>query len=212
MKCCRIEIESFDLSDFLSEKELNSLPVKKYKKGEIIYFDKEIKLLIFKSGKVKVVLNKDGKEFILYFLEKNNIYIPYYKNLFEVIEDCEFYEVEANQYKSIFSNPNFCNLILNSLVKFSFLEKDIIDGLVFGDCKKRILNFIYDLAVNKGVKTKDGILIDIELNISELSDFIGSRRQTVSSVVNEFIKKGFLRKAGNKFLIQDLEKIRENLC
>ncbi len=208
MKCCRIEIESFDLNEFLSEDELKELPLKKYKKGEIIYFDREIKMLIFKSGKVKVVLNNDGKEFILYFLGENNIYIPYYKSMFEVVEDCEFYELEANRYKHIFANPNFCNLVLNSLTKISFLEKEIINGLVFEDCQKRILNFVYDLAQSKGIKTKEGILIDLDLKISELSDFIASKRQTASSVINRLIKEGFLEKSGNKFLIRDLDKIK----
>ena len=208
MKCCRIEIESFELNKFLSEDELKELPLKKYKKGEIIYFDKKIKMLIFKSGKVKVVLNNEGEEFILYFLEKNNIYIPYYKTMFEVVEDCEFYELEANSHKYIFANSNFCNLVLNSLSKVFFVERDIINGLVFEDCQKRVLNFIYDLAVNKGIKTKEGILIDIDLKISELADFVASRRQTVSSIINRLIKKGFLEKLGNKFLIRDLNKIK----
>ncbi len=210
MDCCRIKIDSYDLNKIFSKKEIESLLLKKYKKGEIVYFDSnDIKLLMIKSGKVKVSLLYENKEFTLYYLQKNNIYIPYSDSIFEILEDCEIYEVKASQYTEIFSNTMFCNLVLNNIAKISFIEKDIIKGIVFTNCKKRLLYFIYDVAKTEGIPTKNGIIVDLKLKIGELATFIASERQTSSKAINELIKAGLLEKLDNyKYLIKDFDKLK----
>ena len=50
------------------------------------------------------------------------------------------------------------------------------------------------------------------MSISEFADFIASKRQTVSSVLNEFIKDGILCKLNStKYIVKDINSLKKYL-
>ena len=92
------------------------------------------------------------------------------------------------------------------------IEREIIKNLVFNDCKKRIVSFLVNVALNTGVKNDNGILIDLTMSISEFADFIASKRQTVSSILNELIKEGILYKVDStKYIIKNIDLLKKYL-
>ncbi len=213
MEMCRIKIESFNLDEILTKEDMDKFDRLKFKKGEIMYPDEYTKLIIFKSGEAKVSILQDGKEFILYFLNKNNIYVMYENSIMEFLEDSEILALDARKYPKVFDNPRFCNLVLNSFRNIMMLEKDIIKGLVFDNCKKRIISFIVSVANTSGKIRSDGIEVDLDLKIKELANFIGSQRQTVSILLNQLIDERIIRKLDKeRYLILDFKRLKEQAC
>jgi len=212
MNCCRIKPESFDIKKILLPEDLDKMKLKSFYKGSILYYQDSIKLLIFKKGKAKVIFYENGDTFTLHYLVKNNIFVLEENSAIEFLEDSEVYVLDAKICSDLFKNVNFVNLILISLVKSLEIEREIIKNLVFNDCKKRVISFLVDVALNTGVKYDNGILIDLTMSISELADFIASKRQTVSSILNELIKDGILHKLDStKYIIKDINTLKKYL-
>jgi len=212
MDMCRINIDSFKLDEILTKEDMDKFERLVFKKGEIKYPDEYTKLLIFKSGEAKVSILDGGREFILYFLSKNNIYVMYENSIIEFLEDSEILSLDARKYPKVFENPMFCNLVLNSFRNIMMLEKDIIKGLVFDNCKKRIISFLIGVANSNGKIREDGIEIDLEVRIKELANFIGSQRQTVSILLNRLIDDKIIKKLGKgKYLILDFKRLKEQM-
>ena len=206
MNCCRFLIENIIPEDIDFEKF--NLPKKALKKGEIYYFEKKT-LIIIKNGRVKISLYEDEKEFILYFLTNYNICLCLDDNVLEAIEDSAFYIISPDNFHEIFNNPFFCNYILNAFSQNLILERDIIKNLAFKNFKQRTISFLIQTAENIGIKTDKGIEFTTKCNLEELANFLGTQRQTLSSFFTELKKKNLLHKEHNKFIILNLEKLKE---
>ena len=55
MNYCRINPESFDIKKILPAKDIEKMRFETFGKGSILYYQDNIKLLIFKKGKAKVL-------------------------------------------------------------------------------------------------------------------------------------------------------------
>ncbi len=210
MKTCRVNIESFDLEQILTKEEMRNFTIRKYKKGEIRYPSNDVKLLIMKKGKGKVCFLDDGKEFILYFLRENNIYVMHPETIIEFLEDSEMFELKAKDFPNVFNNKFFCNIVLNAFTKIMMIEKEIIKGLVFNDCKKRIACFLLDAVETSGVETDEGIEIDLDVKIKDIANIVALQRQTASKIINEMIHDDVLeKKEKNIYLVKDKNKLED---
>ncbi|RXJ88241.1 Crp/Fnr family transcriptional regulator [Arcobacter sp. CECT 8985] len=208
MESNRLRIDSVDLSKILSEEDFSSIPIKKFKKGNLEYEDGSLTLYVFKNGKAKALIFEDGQEFILYFLQKNNIIIPETSCAIEFTEDSEVYLINAEKFATLFSYKEFSTSVIRSLKHRAELERNIIKNLVFKSCKKKVTSFFIDIA-----KTQNNIIngkyhINIDLSVKVLSSFIGSKRQTVSTIINELKKEKIIEKIDkNKYIINNMEKL-----
>ena len=212
MNYCRIKPESFDIKKILSPEDLDRMKFKSFYKGAILYYQNSIKLIILKKGKAKAVFYDNGDVFTLYYLVKNNIFVLEENSVVEFLEDSEVYILDAKVCSKLFKNLEFANLVLTSMVKSLEIEREIIKNLVFNDCKKRVIAFLVDVALSTGIKDENGILIDLTMSISEFADFIASKRQTVSSILNELIKEGIIYKLDStKYIIRDINKLKRYL-
>ncbi len=193
--------------DLIDEK----FSLKKYKKGEVIYpeYDGHVesaKIIFIKSGYAKSIFYDEGEEFILYFLESKNIDIIGGTCIIEFLEDSEVYECEMSEIFSTLENTEFSQMLLTSIIKKSVLERRIIKNLAFGKCKKKVAYFLIDIALY--FKTQN-LPLDFEMSISELANFVGLKRQTVSAICSELLKQNIIKKTqGKHFVIKDIEKLK----
>ena len=208
MEYNRLKLNTYNINKILTKEELNDLKTKKFSKGNVLYWTDNIQLFFMKKGKAKVIIYEQGREFILYYLEKNNIHVLSESFAVEFIEDSEIYIINAKEFKNI----NFCNMALSAMVYGSLVDKQIIKELVFETSKRRIVSFLLDAAYNYGLKCEDGIYVSINFSITELSNFVGANRQTTSTIFNQLIKEDLLEKKSNKqILIKNFKKLKEYL-
>ncbi len=208
MKYCRIRPECFEIEKILSKDEIDILNIKKFFKDDILYYDDTIKLLIFKSGKAKAVFYDNGESFTLHYLLKNSVYMLDKNSTIEFLDDSEVYFLDSKNFSKLFTNILFTNMVLESMAKNIEIEREIIYTLVFNSCLERVVTFFIDMAHSIGEERNNGILIDLSMSISEFSNLVASKRQTVSTILNELANNGIIKKYKNqKYLILDIHKL-----
>jgi len=208
MESNRLRIDSIDLSKILSNEDFISLPIRKFKKGNLEYEDGSLTLYVFKSGKAKASIYEDGEEFILYFLQANNIIIPETSCAIEFLDDSEVYLIDAEKFVSLFSYKEFSTSVIRSLKHRAELERNIIKNLVFKSCKRKVAAFFMDIATTQNNIIDNKYFINIDLSVKVLSSFIGSKRQTVSTIINELKRKKIIEKIDkNRYVIHKFDEL-----
>ncbi len=212
MNYCRINPESFDITKILLAEDVEKMRFETFGKGSVLYYQDSIKLLIFKKGKAKVVFYDGGDAFTLYYLATNNIFVLEENSVVEFLEESEIYVINTKVFSKVFEDARFVNVVLASMARSLETERKIIKTLVFNDCKKRVVTFLVDVALSVGKKREDGILIDLSMSISEFADFIASKRQTISLILNDLIKDDILQKIDStKYIIKDINFLKKYL-
>ena len=196
MESSRIKIDSINLSSILSKDEFKSIPVQKFSKGNIAYGNKSLLLYVFKKGKAKAIIYENDEEFILYYLIKDNIIIPEESCVIEFLEESEVYLIDAEKFTHFFQNEQFSTAVISSLKQRAVMERRIIKNLVFKSCKNKLATFLLEVAEAQNNTLMDNPCITLNLSVKELSAFIGSKRQTVSTIFNELLKRQILEKVG----------------
>lgn len=210
MESCRIRIDSINLSQILSDEEFKSIPIKKFHKGNIAYDNRELVLYVFKSGKAKAIIYENDEEFVLYYLIKDNIIIPEEACAVEFLEESEVYLIDAQKFSHFFRHEQFSTAVISSLKQRAVMERRIIKNLVFKSCKNKLASFLLEVAIAQNNNLEDNSVISLNLSVKELSSFIGSKRQTVSTAFNELLKKKILTKKDHShYEITDLQVLKE---
>ncbi len=186
--------------------------IKKYRKGNILYPEsssclENIKFIVFKTGRAKSIFVDEEDEITLYTLEEKNIDIIGGTCIIEFLEDSEVYLCGLDDLSDVISDKKFSKMLLISIAQKSMLERRIIKNLAFRKCKKRVAYFLLDLAHHN---KHEHLILDFDISVQEIANFIGSQRQTVSTIFNELLRKNILMKrSGKHFVISDLEKLKE---
>ncbi len=201
----RMKIDCIDIENILTSEELKLFPIEKYYKKNILYYKENVSVIIIKSGSAKVVFYEEGEEFILYYLTKNNMYVLESSCMLEFMEESEIYVIDVKTFPEKVQNIDFCNILLGSIVEEVMLERKIINHLVFDCCKERMASFLLDL-----YEKDQDIYFSLDISMEELSHFIGSKRQTVSTIFNDFLKDNIIEKTEHhNYVIRDMHALKK---
>ena len=106
------------------------------------------------------------------------------------------------------AHPEINDLIIDLLIQ-NLLHKDerisILEAL---SSEQRFSQLLVWLAASFGVKSDDGILIDVELGREELAQLSGVTAVTIARNVTRLEDQGIIRRKRRKLLITDLEKLK----
>ncbi|GAW93227.1 Crp/Fnr family transcriptional regulator [Calderihabitans maritimus] len=162
-------------------------------------------------GKVRIYLTyEDGREFTLSILEPGDIYSTHTRSFARALEEVEILAIETGEFAKIIRyKPDLTAVMVKVLGDCLRNSIDIIEGLVFKEVTHRLVEFFISLAVERGEKTEEGILVDLGLTTEQIALMVGSTRQTVSRILNDLADKGILeRKKRKKWLIKNLDLLK----
>ena len=206
-----------NLLEVLSKPEnrglLSQFHEKKFRKNEIIFYPNYIDNLIFivKTGKVRVYLAFNEKEFTLSILEEGDAYSTHTRAYTQALEDCTLLICGTDEFeKIVIANPIFTMntiKVLGDLLKNSIT---IITNLAFKETRQRLKEFLLDLIEEKGVPAENGIVLEVGQDVGQIAMIVGASRQTVSSILNEMYRTGILKRMNRKtVLVKDIEKLKQ---
>ncbi len=201
-----------------SRKLLESgLEQKKIRKGRLLYregsFPKGIYIL--RTGRLKVYQsNRDGREQILHIYTRDEImgYRPVLCNethpvSASALEDCTYWFIPKEYFLNVVNqSPEILRLLLTSLShEFSVWVNKIT---VFTQQPVRHRVALALLVLNKHYQEKDHPA-EINLSRDDFASYVGTVKETLVRVLQEFKKSGIVETKGRKIRLLKPERLEE---
>ncbi|WP_243441464.1 Crp/Fnr family transcriptional regulator [Clostridium arbusti] len=208
------------LSDEVIQKIIELQKTKKYKKGEIIFYegDKGEAFFFVKSGKVKIYKTSlDGRDITLNILGEGSIFAEVtlfndinYPATVEVLENSEIGMILNKDIEQMILNNTILALqIIKVLTKRLYRSQKTLKEMAFSDTYNRISRTLLDLCERHGKKTELGIEIDTAITRQDIANMVGTSRETVSRVISELKKEKILDTSSKKIIVMDKNKLTE---
>jgi len=215
--------ENVDLYDLLCPHKVPSIKEKHsfhyFNKNEYIYFEDEPSKYIYliASGRVKIGSYKeDGKEVVKAILSTGEIFgelalageekrQDFAQSLDDKTAICS---MSISDMQQLMANNRPLNFKIIKLIgiRIKKLERRI-DSLVFKDARSRIIDFLRDMAIEKGKKVGYEVMFRNYLTHKDIASLTGTSRQTVTTVLNELKEKNLINFDRRRFLIRDMDKL-----
>jgi CRP/FNR family transcriptional regulator len=194
---------------------------RRYKKGQVIFFEGDVsdKFFIINKGKIKIFkYNKEGKEQILYILSEGD-FIGYLSLLkkgkvdfnAEALEDVSVCILTKDDFDKIVKKaPEMSLRILESLHDRLVSLENLVQTLSTKDIEARIAGLLKGFAKDFGKEGKEEIIIELPLSREEMANFIGVTRETMSRKLTAMEEDGVIELVGNKkIVIKDVKALEE---
>ncbi len=198
---------------------LHTHVVKKYKKGEYIYFSEapSKSVYLIASGKVKVLnYTIEGIEVVKAILTKGELFGEMAmlgeekRQDFAVAIDDDTLLCQMNiaQMQELMTEDKDFAFNINKLIgwKIRKLERRL-DAMIFKDVKTRILDFLKEFAQERGVKNGNHIYIHSYLTHKDIADLVGTSRQTVTSFLNELKNQSKISFSRKNIVVHDIDSL-----
>ncbi|EGD50645.1 transcriptional regulator, Crp/Fnr family [Thermoanaerobacter ethanolicus JW 200] len=193
-----------------------------FKKGSIIFMEGEKGEAIYfvKSGKVKISKTSSiGKEYIIKIMEKGDVFAESilfvggeYPATAEAIEDSEVIMLKNQDIENlILKNSEIALSIIKLMAKRLKNVAVIIENLALRDSIGRTASVLLTFAKERGINTKEGILLDLNLNRQDLANIVGTSRENVTRILSQMDKEGIIHLDRQKIIIRDVKKLKEML-
>lgn len=205
-----------ELDDVELEKVADLAQGRSVTKDSTIFYagDPAEAVFVVASGKVKVVVTStDGKEFILTVLGAGQVFgemaliesAPRSATVITVTA-CELMVINRNDFHHLLNTtPGISRKLLTILSRRLRRANSKMESLAYMDVAGRLARYLLDLARDHGQRVGNGWVVVRRPTHSDIAHSIGTSRETVSRLINEF-EEGFGLVNKGKFTY-----IRENL-
>ena len=217
-------LENVDLSSILCPTRTESLSPahrkKDYRKGDFIFFpdDPSDKIYFLRKGKVKIgSYSTGGREIIKGLLNPGEIFgeLAMFKegtkrNDFAMaLDEVEVCIMSIDDMKNMMRDDMNFSLQITLILGSKLVKTERrLESLLFKDARTRIVDFIKELASERGQRVGYETLIhDFALTHQDVANLTGTSRQTVTTVLNDLRDENQIYFDRKRLLIRDLEKL-----
>lgn len=216
--------ENVDLFNILCPSKTPSMkdkhPITKFKKDEFIYFpdDKSNHVYMIASGRVKIGGHTDeGKEMLRAILGEGEVFgelaltgegkrRDFAQAMDNNTEICPM-TIEDLEELMVDNKPLSLKIYKLIGIRFRKLERKL-ESLVFKDARSRIIEFLKDMAEERGQKVGFEMMIKNHLTHKDIASLTGTSRQTVTTILNELKEKNIINFDRRRILIRDMEQLK----
>ena len=175
-----------------------------YHKKEIIStpYSEGDRIFVVKSGRLRVYLSCEDREFTLALLEAGDIFSTHVKTYAEAMDDSVIMTADTKVFQQkLIQQPDISITVIKVLGILLKNSINIIEGLAFKDVRQRFYDFLNAAIEDRGDKTDAGIILRLQLSTEDIALLIGTSRQTVSTLINELIKCQAIKKIDRQSLL-----------
>lgn len=209
-------LKKINLFEALTPEEMETLAgvtrMESVRKKTPIFFpgDPSHQVYLLKEGRVKLSrISEEGREVTIALLEPGEIFgelevlgdAPR-DTLAEALDDSRICVVSKAIFLAMVrSKPEF-SFRLTKLIGFRMRKiESRVEDLVFRDVPARLAHLLLELAKSYGRKTEKGIFLRIKITHQEIANLIGSIRETVSAVLGDFRRDGWIAFEGRQITL-----------
>lgn len=215
-------LENIDVKGILcpnKTKDINTKQVHKtFKKGDYIYLPEEHsdKLYFITEGKIKIgTYSEEGKEITKAILSAGEVFGELslvgeqkrrdFAIALELTTTCL---VTVEDMRGLMREHSGLNLFLMKLIGSRLLKMEQrLESLVFKDSRTRIIEFLRELAEEKGQPVGYETVVRGFLTHQEIANLTATSRQTVTTILNELRNDNIIYFNRRKLLIRDMKKL-----
>lgn len=215
--------EDVDLFEILCPTKSSNLEEKHnpnhYNKDEYIYFTNDASLNIYMIAEGRVKLGtylSDGKEVIKSILTKGEIFGELAlagedkrSDFAQAMDDgTRVCPMTIEGLKELMKEDQQLSLKIFKILGFRLRKMERrIESLVFKDARTRIVEFLKEMAEEKGQKVGFEMMIKNHLTHKDIASLTGTSRQTVTTVMNELREQNIINFDRRRILIRDMAKL-----
>ena len=176
-------------------------------------------LFVIVNGRVKVtVMSEDGREVILSILKDGDIFgemslidgKPRSASVISTAET-ELILLRRPDFLSRLSRfPEMASKMLATLAERLRRTNRQVESLALLDVYGRIDGTLLQLADDQGENSDQGLTIAERPVHQEIANMAGTTRETVSRVLNDLERRGYLARDGRSIIIQDPNRLRDD--
>ena len=190
-----------------------------YKKDEFVYFKDQSSENIYmvSNGRVKIGTHApDGKEIVKAILTRGEIFgemalageLKRQDFAQAMDNDTRVCSMTISDLKNLMIDNKELSFKILKIVGFRLRKMERkIESLVFKDARTRIVEFLKEMAEEKGQKVGFEIMIKNHLTHKDIASLTGTSRQTVTTVMNELREKNLITFDRRRILIRDLDDL-----
>ncbi|TDI69091.1 MAG: Crp/Fnr family transcriptional regulator [Bacteroidetes bacterium] len=191
-----------------------------YKKGLFIYFQDQPSdhIYMIAQGSIKIgSYSSQGKEITKTILTKGEIFGELaltgedHRADFaqSMSDDTIICSMGIDMMQNLMLENKSLSLKIFKLIGFRFrkLERRL-ESLVFKDARTRIVEFIKEMAQERGQKVGFETMVKNQLTHQDIANLTGTSRQTVTTILNDLRDRNLINFDRRKILIRDMDKLR----
>ena len=210
-----------ELDDHEMEAVAQMFKERRYKKNEIVFVEEDTGkyMYVIREGRVKVSrILPNGRETILTFHESGDYFgemalidggtAP--ATVTAVVATTILF-IDERDFSSLLDNTRVNGAVLKMLCTRCREAWAQISVLAFHHADARIRAVLYHLCQKHGVRTAQGVKIDLQITHRELAEMAGISRETATRVLGQLQNEGVLVSQKGRFLISDAERLVEPL-
>lgn len=219
-------LEKVDLFEMLCPHKFEAFKDKhtfnKFDKGEFVYLNDEPSTHVFMIAKGRVKIGSysdDGKEIIKAILSEGEMFGELSLTGEETRDDfAQAMDADTvvcpmpleDMQQLLLENKSLSLKIFKIIgVRMKKLERRL-ESLVFKDARTRIIDFLYEMGVERGQKVGFEMMIKNHLTHKDIANLTGTSRQTVTTILNELKEKNLINFNRRQILIRDMDKLRDS--
>jgi CRP/FNR family transcriptional regulator, cyclic AMP receptor protein len=211
-----------DLADEDIAQLMSAARRRSFRSGEVIFHrdDPGQVLYMIKEGKVKIsIISPDGQEISLAVFGKGEYFgefslldsLPRSADAI-ALEKVECYTLQRSDFhNAIMNNPKIAIKVLEALTKRLRNTDQMVEDLIFLDVYGRVAKKLLELADAHGIKTEQGVRIDVRLTQQELASMVGASRESVNKVMGYFSEKDFISTDKHRITLHRITDLKRRI-
>ncbi len=188
-----------------------------HKKNDIIYNQSSPinKVYLVSKGKVKVVYyTEEGNEIIKAILTKGELFgekallgdQAQNEQAIALTDNTQLCPLSLDKMYELMRDNGRFSLEISKIISFRLKKTERrLERLLFKDAKTRLLEFIQDLIEEQSDPAKDAVEINHYYTQNDIANLIGTTRETVTKLLNQFKQEGILEYSRKTITIYNKE-------
>jgi CRP-like cAMP-binding protein len=193
---------------------LAGFELRHWSKGALIAVpgDAQDRTLLVRSGQLRVYLSGANRDLSLAFLEPGDLYTTHTPTYVEASQASDLWMMDTRRFaQRLASDPTATPAMMRVLGQLLRNAVTLIEDLAFREVPARLARFLVEQVERRGLA--DGPTawrIPLAWRMEDLASLLGTTRQTVSALVNQWEREGLVLRLGRRELrVCDLATLRD---
>ncbi|WP_153109080.1 Crp/Fnr family transcriptional regulator [Propionivibrio limicola] len=159
-------------------------------------------VFIVHAGRLRVYLTDTNRELTLCFLEPGEIFTTHTPTYLQAVVPSSIFVTDTTSFSHrLARDASITPVMMRVLGRILSNSVDLIADLAFREVPQRLARFLLGRVHRCGQPCDEGWLIELELSTEDIASLLGTTRQTVSSLINQWERDGLLARRGRRTLV-----------